>query len=228
VVQASFTSFNFNVVVSNVCQHYGWTFRETRAKDRLHLHQGSPKYSPWAKCGPQSYFTRPAKRLHPAARRFVNNEKILYLGKISWFGKMQHILKQPRYVRLPDLEMFCIKVMWPSEKKFGDPWLTRLTFTSDVLGRPLLPLSTNTVPVFINFLCHAQIEGHDGGSLSYLVLPFRCVCMSDFVSINHDTHCAFSWEAEAIFSVIFNSNLRKHNAFERIPETKNFSMITKL
>ena len=62
--------------------------------------------------------------------------------------------------------------------------------SSDVLGRPILPLS---VPVSINFLCHARIDGCDGGFLSYLVVKFRWVCRSDLVSINYDTHCAFSW-----------------------------------
>ena len=47
-----------------------------------------------------------------------------------------------------------------------------LHFSSDVLGRPLFPLS-NTVLVSINFLCHARIDGRDGGSLPYLVLKFR-------------------------------------------------------
>ena len=60
-------------------------------------------------------------------------------------------------------------------------FLTRSMFSSDVLGRPLLPLS-NTVPVSINFLCHARTDGPDGGSLSYLVLKFRRVCRSDLVS----------------------------------------------
>ena len=46
--------------------------------------------------------------------------------------------------------------------------LTRLMFSSDVLGHPLLVL--NTVPVSINFLCHKRIEGRDGGSLPYLLL----------------------------------------------------------
>ena len=61
-----------------------------------------------------------------------------------------------------------------------------------VLGRPLLALS-NTVPVFINFLCRARIDGDEGRSLPYLVLKFRWACRSDLVSTNRDTHCAFSW-----------------------------------
>ena len=60
------------------------------------------------------------------------------------------------------------------------------------LGRPLFPLS-NTVPVSINFLCHARIEGRDGGFLPYLILKFCWACRSDLVSINHYAHCAFSW-----------------------------------
>ena len=47
---------------------------------------------------------------------------------------------------------------------------------------------TNPVPVCINFSCHARIDG----TLLYLVLKFRRVCRSDLVSINHNTHCAFS------------------------------------
>ena len=46
---------------------------------------------------------------------------------------------------------------------------TRWMFSSDILGCPLLSLS-NTVPVSINFLCQARMEGRDGGSLPYLVL----------------------------------------------------------
>ena len=47
----------------------------------------------------------------------------------------------------------------------------------------VLPLS-NTIPVSINFLCHARIDERDGGSLPYLVLKFRRVCRSNLVSIN--------------------------------------------
>ena len=50
--------------------------------------------------------------------------------------------------------------------------LSRSMFSSDVLGRPLLPLF-NTVPVSMNFLCRARNESHDGGSLPNLALQFR-------------------------------------------------------
>jgi len=36
---------------------------------------------------------------------------------------MQHILKQPRYVRLPDLEMFCIKLCGRLKKSLEIPGL---------------------------------------------------------------------------------------------------------
>jgi len=39
--------------------------------------------------------------------RFVNNEKIIYLRTIYWFGRMQHIPKQSHYVRCPALKLLC-------------------------------------------------------------------------------------------------------------------------
>ena len=50
--------------------------------------------------------------------------------------------------------------------------LTRSTFSSNVLGRPLLPLP-NTIPVTTKFLRHARTEGRYGGSLPHSVLWFR-------------------------------------------------------
>ena len=47
--------------------------------------QGSPNYSPRAKCGSRSHF--------------VNDENIICSRKICWFGGMYHILKQSHYVR---------------------------------------------------------------------------------------------------------------------------------
>ena len=40
----------------------------------IHIEQRSPSYGPWAKSG--------------LRRHFVNNEKIIYLWNISWFGRM--------------------------------------------------------------------------------------------------------------------------------------------
>ena len=60
-----------------------------------------------------------------------------------------------------------------------------------LFGCPLHPLSI-TVPVSINFLCHARSEGRDGRFRPYIVMSFHWVCTSDFVSTNQDTDCAFS------------------------------------
>jgi len=45
------------------------------------LDQGSPNYDPRAKSGLRRHFIRSAKN-------FVNNEKIIYLPRISWFSKI--------------------------------------------------------------------------------------------------------------------------------------------
>jgi len=52
---------------------------------------------------------------------FVNNEKVIHLWKICWFGRMQHFTKQSHYVRCPALELLCNILCSPLTKKFGDP-----------------------------------------------------------------------------------------------------------
>ena len=54
------------------------------------------------------------------------------------------------------------------------------------------PFLCSTLPVSINFLCHARMVGRASGFLPYLRLKFRYAWMSDFVSINQETHWAFS------------------------------------
>ena len=65
-------------------------------------------------------------------------------------------------------------------------------FSADVCGHPLLTASSIN-PVSINSLYHQQIEERDGGSFPYLVLYLCWVWTFDFVSMNQDKHCAFSW-----------------------------------
>jgi len=61
----------------------------------LLIKPGVPKLRPAGKI-------RPAKPFHPAAKTFFNNEKILYLQKLGWFGRMWYIPKQSHYVKMSD------------------------------------------------------------------------------------------------------------------------------
>ena len=62
----------------------------------------------------------------------------------------------------------------------ANAYLTQSVFSSDVLGCLLLPLP-NTVPVSVNFLCRAQIQG--------LV-----------VDLSHSSICSFAESAHPILS----------------------------
>jgi len=89
------------VCVQKPSHHYLQTFRP--------LDQGSPNYGSRVKSGPRSHF--------------MNNEKIIYLRTIFWFGRMQHIPKQSHYVRCPALKLLCTNSCGPLTKNFGDPAL---------------------------------------------------------------------------------------------------------
>ena len=66
---------------------------------------------------------RPVKLFHPAALHFANNEKILYLRKICWLGRMEHIPKKWHYARCPALELFCNSLCGPLPKILESPGL---------------------------------------------------------------------------------------------------------
>jgi len=77
------------------------------------LSQDSLNYGPRAKCGPRHYFIRLQGHL-------VDNENIIYLPKICWFGGMWHIPKKSHYVRCPTFEMLCNYFCGRQAKKFGN------------------------------------------------------------------------------------------------------------
>ena len=78
----------------------------------MSLNWRSPSYDPRARSGPQ--------------RHFANDyRKILFLRNICWFGGMQHIPKQSRYVSFPALNLLCNSLCGPLSKIFGEPWFKR-------------------------------------------------------------------------------------------------------
>ena len=66
---------------------------------------------------------RSVKPFHTAAMHFANNEKIIYLRKICWFGRMEHIPKKYHYARCPVLELFCNSLCGPLPKIWESPGL---------------------------------------------------------------------------------------------------------
>ena len=75
----------------------------------------------------------------------------------------------------------------PKRKEFAQSMLQQISEDDELLT------ASNTDPVFINFLCHRRIEKRDGGFFPYFVLYLCWIWTSNFVSMNQDTHCAFSW-----------------------------------
>jgi hypothetical protein len=59
-------------------------------------------------------------------------------------------------------------------------------------------IATFTRPVSKKFLCHLRTEGRESGPLLNVDLKFLWTWISDFVSMNQATHCAFS-RTSAIF-----------------------------
>jgi len=105
---------------------------------QVNIDQGSPNYS--LRAGPN-----PAREAISSGsrRHFVNNEKIMYLRNICWFGRMQHILKQSQYVRCLALELLCNSFCDPLTRRFGDPWYKSVKSSGDSI-HPLRSL-THTV-----------------------------------------------------------------------------------
>ena len=64
------------------------------------------------------------------------------------------------------------EVRMDSIKERLNACLTLSMFSANVLGRPLLTVSS-TDPVSINFLCHRRIDERDGGYFPCLVLYLR-------------------------------------------------------
>ena len=52
----------------------------------------------------------------------------------------------------------CLAAVWMDFVEREKACLARLMSIPNVLGRPILQLLSNTVPVSTNFLCHAPIE----------------------------------------------------------------------
>ena len=81
----------------------------------------------------------------------------------------------------------------PKWKEFADNLLQQLSEDEELFEDEELLTASNADPVSINFLSHRRTKERDGGSFPYVVLHRRCVWTSGFVSINQDTHDAFSW-----------------------------------
>ena len=119
------------------------------------------------------------KSIHTAAR------------KLELLSTTVHKVLRRKRLRLYAYKVQMLEKLQPNDKpkrkEFAESTLQQISKDKELLT------ASNTDPVSINFLCHRRIEETDGGFFPSFVLYLCWIWTSNFISMNQDTHCAFSW-----------------------------------